>query len=876
MKNLRAWIVRLCSLFMRKQQDRAFAEEMQSHLAMHIEDNLSSGMNPEEARRNALIKFGGIDRVFEEHRDRQGFRWLAEFHRNLRYALRIAWKQKALSLTVIGLLAIASGANVAIFSFYNALFLRTLPFPDAERLVDLDETAPKWNQESAYIDYTDFHEWRKENQSFDAMAIYNTPYRYYSRKGNGSYMDTMVVSSDFQSIFGIQPVLGRGFLDAECRPGGFKAAMVSYAFWQREFGGSRSALGETINLDDELYTVVGILPSNAVFLRKADVWTPLQMSPSILSRIYYLRGVGRLKKGISLEQAQEDLTRIHKNMINMRPVNRVTSPRLRFLREREFGFYGYGIIMFQIASGIMLVVVCTNIAGMMLARSESRSREIGIRTALGSSRAGILRQLLTESLLLAIPGVLLGLLFGDIFVKLIILWLGELPGWVKLSVDINILGFCGLLMGAATILFGVVPALHASGVNAPSTLHEGGMRSSASYAKRHGLSILVISEVALAFTLLVGAGLLMRTWQRLQSVDPGFQVKNILTFMIQLPRSVDKQPSDWAQFFEQFLLRSQQLPGVLAVSGAMPLPLSGGISPQYFQIDGVPAHPAGESDPLIPSRVIFPDYFKTMGMSLISGRVFTMEDGAENKVVIVNQSFARLFWPNEDPIGKRIRYKDDAIVGEWMTVVGLSRDNREYGVDRATPPSVYYPYNQAPNYAMYIVVRSTIDPAGLLNPIRSLLHEMNAELPILMPATASEALHDYLKGRQLLSTIMTLIAVFALLTASIGIYGVVSYAVSRRTHEIGIRMAVGATRNQVLRMVIGSGMRILIVGAALGLAGAIAASHALRNMLFGITSFDIPTYLITGAVLVAVVIAATLLPAKRAASVEPMRAMRSE
>ena len=883
MKTLRAWIVRLFSLFKWKKLDREFGEEIECHLAMHIEDNLHAGMSPEEARRNALIKLGGIDKAFEEHRDRRGFRWLAELQRNLSYASRILWKQKALSLTVILLLAVASAANMTMFSLYNGLFLRPFPVPHSERLVDLDETAPEWNQKSTGLDYTDFHEWRKENRSFEAMGLYSGPRMpRYSRQGKSQPTTALVVTYDFASVLQIQPMLGRGFCERDDLPGAPKTVMLGLGFWQREFGGSVSALGDTLKLDEEVYTVVGVLPSSADFPRKADMWIPLQMSPSNLSRVYYLKGIARLKEGITLERAREDITRIHKNMIEVRPVNAITSPRLQTLPEGTFGNYRQSVLILQLAVAMLLLIVCINISGMMLARSESRSQEMGIRTALGSSRSGIIRQLLTESLSLAILGTLLGVLLGLLLLRILTLALLRsnyaIPSWVRLNPDVRFLGFCGLLMVATTVLFGLAPALQATRVNLQRTLHGVSLGSSSSIAKRRGLRVLVAGEVALAFVLLIGAGLLLRSWQKVLAVDPQFQVDNVLTFMIDLPVKIYKRPEDLARFYDQLMERCRQLPGVMDVTGAMPAPLSGGYTYSFLEIEGIPPRASDEPYPWILGRCVFPGYFKAMGIPLLSGRPFMEEDGRtkDTQVAIVNQSFVRRFWPNVNPIGKRIRYRDEGMTGEWRTVIGVSRDSKEYGLDKETPPAVYSPYNQVFNNAMYIFIRSNVNPDGLLGPIRSQLHEMDPDILIMIPKTMKEWVMQYAEGRGILFVFMMLFGAAALLITAAGVYGVVHYSVSRRTHEIGIRMALGATPGRVLSMVIGEGLTFAIAGAVIGGIAAIPFSQAIKSRLFGITAFDAPTYFIAGAVLAGVAAGASLFPARRATSIEPMQALRSE
>ena len=796
--------------------------------------------------------------------------------RDIRYALRILWRQKAFSLTVIGLLAVAIAGNTAIFSIYNGLFLRPYPFPDAERLVDLDERAPQWNLEYVGIAYADFHEWRKENRSFSAIGLFRTTDLNYSRRGEARRVDGLLVTHDFASVLQIQPVLGRGFLEEEDRPGGPKVVMLGHGFWQREFGGSPSALGEVLKLSGEVHTVVGVLPRDAVYPEECDLWVPLQESLDDGSR-WYLNGTGRLKEGITLEQAREDVTRIHKNMIETREVNEITSPRLQSLREKHFGDSRQVAIVLLGAVGILLLVACVNIAGMMLARSAARGQEMGIRTALGASRAGIMRQLLTESLLLAVLGVLLGIPLGHGFLKLFIRMLPEqLPPWVILTPDIRFLAFCAVLMAAATVLFGLAPALQAARVNVQRTLHEASVRSSASSGRRRSLNALVVGEVALAVVLLVGAGLLLRAWQQVLAVDPGFRADNVLTYAIVLPESVYKDKDESARFFEQLVERHKTLPGVTAASATTHPPMMGHMG-YFFDVEGAPPRAADEQDPVILTRVVLPGYIETMGIELVAGRRFTGEDGRTkgSRAAIVNQTFARRFWPEANPIGKRIRFRGDE-EGGWMTVVGLNHDIKHYGLDEEMRPGVYIPYQQSRRSSMNIVIRSAVDPAGLLGSIRSQLHEMDPDVPAANPITMTEQVDRSLAMRRTYSIVLALFATVALLMAVAGVYGVVSYTVSRRTHEIGIRMALGAQKHQVLGMVLGGGMRLIIAGLLFGIAGAFAASQAMQSLLFGITSYDALTYAGVVALLIVVAAVATLHPARRAAAIEPMRALRSE
>jgi predicted permease len=873
MKRLRARIIRLFGLFQWEKQERDFAEEMESHLAMHIDDNLRAGMNPEEARRKALIKLGGMDKTFEECRDRRSFRWLIELQRNVYYAGHILWKQKALSLIVIGLLAFASAANTTIFSVYNFLQLRSIPYPDSDRLVYIDTSGGYFG-----YDPESFYRYREENRSFEAIGSFNPDNRNYSRKGEAGTVNILMVTYDFASVFRFQPVLGRGFIESDETSGGPEVVMISHGFWQREFEGNASAIGQTLNLDGRVHTVVGVLPSNADFPSPADLWVLFQKRPG-----YTFRGFGRLKEGVSLEQARQDLNLIHKSILETRTMSdSLHPPQIQLLREKLFGRVGLFITVLLFASGILLLIICLNIAGMMLARSESRFQEMGIRTALGASRGEIIRQLLTESLLLAIPGVLFGLLLGQALLKLIILKI-EAPSWVRLTPDIPFLAFCVLLTGAATLFFGLAPALQAARVNVQHSLHEASPTSSASGAKRRGLKILVTCEVAFAIVLLVGAGLLLRTWQKMMAVDPGFRAENVFTFNLKLPHSAGRNE----RFFEQFIERLHGLPGVTAASGANVLPM-GGANMFLFDVEGVSSRPAAGPDSAILMRWILPEYFKTMGIPLMSGRDFNPEDGREKNscVAIVDQSFARRYWPGADPIGKRIRIHaendgqregmKESGLDQWMTVVGLARDVAHFGLDRQIQPGVYIPYNKWRTTHYFILVRTNMDATGIIGSIRTQLRKMDPDVGIFSPITMAEVVKKSTLYRRVLSAVMTIFAVAALLIAAAGVYGLVSFTVGRRTREIGIRMALGATRGQVLKMVIIGGVRLMIIGAIFGCAVAAAASQALRSMLFGITAFDAPTYFVVGMVLFVMVLIATLMPARRAAGIDPMRALRSE
>jgi putative ABC transport system permease protein len=857
--------------FRRPQLEERLHDELQMHVEMLAEKNVRLGMSPGEAQRQARIAVGGFSQMREAVRDARGFRWLDELARDVRYARHILWRQKALSLMVIALLAVASAANTAIFSVHNLLHLRALPLPHAERLVNIDAAGIFARPE--------------ENRSFEAFGFYNPDSLNYSSRGSASTASVLNVTWNFASVFEIRPVIGRGFLEKEDRPGEPKVAMLGYRFWQREFGGRPSALGETVKLNGEPHTVVGVLPENADFPQTADLWVLYQLDP-YGDGGWFPRGMGRLKETVTLARARADMARINGLLNATRPANGIVSaPKLTPLREAIFGTMSVTTTLLLPAAGILLLIVCCNVTAMMLARAEYRIPEMGIRAALGAAPAAIVRQLLTESLALAIPGVLIGLLAGQIILKIMALET-EAPSWVRLTPDLRMLAFCVLLAGVATILFGLAPALQAARVEVQPSLYDAGVRASVGRSKRRGLKILVTAEVALAVVMLVESGLLLRAWQKTLAVDPGFRAGNVIIFNIKLPPSTYRNLSDSERFYDRFLANLRQLPGVTTASGSNVLPLGGATNEVLVEVQGIPPAPPDRPEPIL-LRWVFPDYFRTLDIPLLAGRDFNDRDGAtiDTSAAIVDQSFARRYWPGMNPIGKRIRMTKQSYgrwwgpmpgLDQWMTVVGVTRDTLHYGLDQAVQPGIYIPHKMWKSSQMYVMVRSSLPSAAVLGPIRAELHAINPDLGMFGVSTMTEVVNRSMTFRRMVATIMTLFAATALLIAAAGVYGVVSYDVSRRTHEIGIRVALGATRRHVLGLVAGEGAGLVIAGAALGIVGAIVASRATTAMLFGVTPFDVPTYLFVCAVLLGTVLAATLLPARRAAGIEPMRALRSE
>jgi predicted permease len=591
---------------------------------------------------------------------------------------------------------------------------------------------------------------------------------------------------------------------------------------------------------------------------------------------WYLSGVGRLKPGVTIAQGREDLTRVHKAMIPERDVNEITSPAILAFRERYLGRFRDATQVLLAAVGLVLLIACVNVAGLTLARGINRGQEIGVRVALGASRVRLVRLLLVESAVLASAGGALGILGGTWLLSGLLPFLpDETPRWLNFSLDIRFAVFCVALCGLSAALFGLAPALHLSKADLHGALHGSGRRTSAGRGSRRGLSALVVAEFALAVVLLVGAGLLMRAFQAVQHVEPGFRVQNVLTFRVPLESEKYREGTQRQTFFEDLQRKLRALPAVEAAGVVSQAPLSGH-SGTFFVAEGALPRRPDEPSPVVLRRSVLDGYLKSIGVALQSGRDFTEEDLQRDPpaAVIVNETFARNAWGDVEAVGKRIRFNDEK--APWMSVIGVARDIRHYGLEREVRPGVYLPYRAAPQSTMMMVLHTKLDPTILVDAARAALREMDSEIAIFDIQTMEHRMRESLWLRRAYSWLFGVFSVIALVLAVGGIYGVVSYTVSQRTREIGIRMALGARRRQILRLVLQHGMRMAGIGTLLGLAGAFLASRWLETLLFGVSARDVVTYVAAAAALAAVALLANLLPAARAARVEPMTALRHE
>ena len=796
---------------------------------------------------------------------------MSTFLNDLRYAIRSIGRQPLYAFMIVVLMALGVGGSTAVFRIFSGLFLKPLPFDRPEQLVDLDETAPEWDLEYVGIHYADFATWRERNVTFQAMGAFTTGSVNFSREGgDAERIDAVAATYDVPAVLGLGIALGRFFTPEEDIPDGPDVIVLTDQFWGRQFARDPGVLGRSVTINSRSREVIGVLAPEAELVADADVWMPLGEDREDADG-WYLTGVGRMKQGVTLDQARADLLNVHRGMIEERPVNEATSPILQPVRDRYLGEYRLGSGVLLAAVGIVLLIACANIAGLKLARSLSRSREIGIRVAIGASPVHIVRQLLTESLTLAVFGGALGAALGYGGSSLLAARISdEFPPWISFTLDGRFVAFAVLLTVGAAVLFGLAPALKAARYDTRGLLSAAGTRTSASRSRRRSMSALVTGEVGLALLLLIVAGLSVQDLRKLQQIDPGFDSENLLSYRIALPEAKYDSAATQLAFFEEHLDRVSALPGVVAVAGANSLPLNGHWG-WFFSVEGKPEPTEDDPNPVVLNRVVTPGYFQAMRVSLAAGRGFDRFDGREEgeRVVVVNETFVRTFFENgEDPIGRRITPGGPE---RGMTIVGVTRDVKHYGVDEEMRPGVYQPMNQLPRGSLNIGVRTAGDPLELLGAIRSITHEADPELPLYDVSTMREMFDESLWTRRATSFLIVTFSSVALLLAVAGIYGVISYSVGQRFHEIGIRMALGARNGQVIQQVMRQGMLLVILGIVLGLGAAYATARIVAGLLVGVSPTDPGVFGAVTLFLIVVAALANFVPARRAARLEPMQ-----
>ena len=867
------------NLFDKQRLDQDLNDELRSYQNMLADENVRSGMNLPDARRRAAVDTGGIEQIAEQVREvRMGFS-IDTLWRDVRFATRMLFKQPIFSLTVLSLLAIGIAGTTAIFSVFNSLYLRPLPFEEPERLVNLDEKAPQWNLERTGIAYPDFHAWRERNQTLESIAVFREGTQQVSDESRAETLRGAAATHDLLKVLKVSPQLGRWFLPEEDKPNATAVAVLGHELWQRRFGGSPDVIGQTIRINAQPRTIVGVLPSGVDFPNRTEIWLPLALDQNNQGG-WFLSGVARLKPGMTATKAQEDLLRVHRGMIESRDVNKITSPTVYPLRDWYVGNFRDATTILLGAVGLVLLIACANIAGIMLARGSARMREMGIRTALGAQRSRIVRQLFTESLLLGSVGGFLGIVLGLQCLRGLVALMppNQLPGWVRFDFDWRFLAFCLAASIGSAVLFGLWPAWSASRVDVRAGLQDAGPRTSESAGRRRSLKILITAEVALAAVLLTAAGLLIQAFRKVERVDPGFRADSIFTYQVQLPAS---RPEQQRAFVEELVARHRELPGVRSAAVASGTPL-GGHWGNFFEIEHAPVRRPGDPNPIILQRIVTPGYLEAMGMTLRSGRTFNDADGRSEgtSVAIVNEMFAKLNWAGQDPIGKRLRYargpNREGKYPPWIPVVGVIADVKDYGLDQPSRPSVYLPYAQNGSSFFAVVLRTSVNPSSLASAARGVLRRMDPDLAMTRETTMSERLSNSMWLRRTYSWLVAVFAGLAVVLVVSGLYGVISYTVTQRRRELAIRMALGAGQRRILGSVLKEALVMTSLGLVIGVACGWWSSRLFESLLFGVKATDPATYIAALTIAGGVALMASLLPAIRAARTEPMSALRVE
>jgi putative ABC transport system permease protein len=809
--------------------------------------------------------------------------------KDIRYGIRSLSNRRAFTAIAVITLALGIGANTAIFSVVNAVLLRPLPFHDAEQLVTLWERNPKQGYEQNPPAAGNYVDWREQNRVFAQMAIYVPSRRFNLSLGDQpEQINGAVVSTSLFELLGVHPVQGRTFSSEEEQPGNDQVALISHNLWQRHFAGDPNSVGRTITLDSKTYTIVGVMPEGFQFpggsgtvLRiftpaAAELWVPLALDADTLSQrsSHSLNVIGRLKPGITVAQATAEMDAIQQRLEQQYPTFYVGSHvKVVPLAEQIVGTARQPLLILWGAVALVLLISCANVANLLLSRSSTRRKEFALRAALGAGRLRIIRQLLTESLVLSLAGGIAGTLLAAWGVHVLSTIVPpDFPRRGEIEIDGWVLGFTLLISVLTGIIFGLAPAIQSTKLDLVDALKAGG-RNSAGSSHRHSLrSLLVMSEMALALILLIGAALMIQSFLRLRQVGAGFTPDSVLTMQVSLP-SYSYPRDRRAAVFQQLLERAQSVPGVQVVGAAKHLPLSGDNMNFAFDIEGRP-FPPGRS-PGADCRFVTPAYFKALRIPLIKGRVFADSDGPQAPpVLLINKAMADRFFPNEDAIGKRLQLGINNFAGQ---IVGIVGNVKHVGLDAEVNDEVYLPYSQAPfSIDMTLLVRTSGDPMSLAGAMRNELATVDKQISIGKVRTMDTIMAESVAQHRFRTLLLGLFGVSALLLASVGIYGVMSYAVTQRTKEIGIRMALGAQVSDVRKLVMRNGMTLALIGVAIGLAGAYGLTRLMTSLLFGISATDAWTFVGVSAVLMAVALIACYIPARRATKFDPLVALRYE
>jgi predicted permease len=883
---LRVFIHRLRGMLWQRRREQELEDEIRSHLEMQIEENVRQGMSAEEARQAARRKFGGFDQVKEAYRDRSGLPLVESTLQDLRYAARTLAKNPGFSLIAIITLALGIGANTAIFSVANAVLLRPLNYKDSDRLVLLNHHYKKSNVIGGVsaIGYTHY---RDNSKSFESIAAITSGSVNLTGTGDPERLTGCAVTHTFLPMLGVEAAKGRVFTADEDQPGHNRVVVLTDSLWQRRFAADPNIVGKSITLDGEPYTVIGVMPPGFQFGRElgqaVDIYSPIAITPEMLARGWFqepLATIARLKQNVTLQQAQAEMDTIATNV----PANidkSIWGLLLRPLHGRVVGEIRRPLFILMAAVGFVLLIACANVANLLLVRAAVRQKEIAIRAALGAGRWRLIRQLLTESVLLALIGGALGLLLAQLVMRLL-LSLDErlIPRAYEVGIDGRVRAFTFGISLLTGLLFGLAPAVQSSMTDLHQMLKEGG-RSGVAHTRGWMRKGLTIFELTSALVLLIGAGLLIKSFWLVQEVNPGFNPHNLLTLQLDLPNKKYEEPAQIDGFFQRILTEIAALPGVKSTGISSTIPMSSSNeSDSTFVIEGRAQTP-GELGlgPWGDLWLVGANYFQTMNIPLIRGRYFDDRDTLETPfVAIIDETMARKWWPNEDPIGKRIWVYENDLQGNkrWREIVGIVGHVKRNSLDRESSVQYYLPHRQLPTDSVTLAVRTTAEPESLAAAVRGIIQSADKELPVFSVTTMERMMANSTSQRRFATILLGIFALVSLILASVGLFGVMSYTVTQRTHEIGIRMALGAQTLDVLKLIVRQGMTLVLTGVVMGLMAAFGLTRLMKTLLFGISETDITTFVIIPLLLAGVAMLACYLPARRATKVDPLIALRSE